>query len=233
MPATTAAGTVMVEQTVVRMVLGVALSLQEFTVDKQTLFKRALAAAAGVGAESVRITNISSRSPTRRRLLAGGISVSAQATVAGAAQGASAAQQLTAANLNAQMGQLGLPAVEVLQAPVVAVVQVAVVPGRTTRAPAATPAPSLPIRASVQLSVALGRGADGGRAGGRRRHAALWVAIACAAAAAVVFIVVCVVVFLRVAAARRRAASAGTGCYYYHNVACAHCEYVRAVHAQM
>jgi hypothetical protein len=225
------------------MVLGLNMDLADFTQEKQGAFLRGFADAVGVPRDRARITDISSRDTTQRRLLAAGIRVSAEAVVAGEEQGASAVTQLTPDLLNAKMGQYGLSGIEVLQGAAVATVRVARGAVSTTPPPTTTPTPAPFTGGSlVHLSIAAGPFAEGDSVSWGRKHAPLLAAIICAIASAVLFGIVCVVVFARgpdmPSQTPRPSESAQQAQHMifdhsYQNVPCLHCHNLRSMHAAL
>ena len=81
----------------------------------------------------------------------GGIGISTEVVVEDKSQGVLVSSQMTAENINTQMSKSGLPEVEILQTPEVAVVQLVVVASSvTTSASKFTPVPSSAL-ASTEL----------------------------------------------------------------------------------
>jgi len=191
------------------------MDFADFTENQQGSFMRGFADAVGVPRDRVRITDISSRDTTQRRLLAGGIRVSTEVVVAGEAQGASAVAQLTRELLNAKMSKYWLSGVEVLQSAAVATVRV-VAGAAPTTIPYTTLAYTTTLTpaqaaggALLHLSVAASPLAGKHSVGWWRKHAALLAAILCALASAVLFGIVSVIVFVRSADMRSRSPIVG------------------------
>jgi len=135
----TAAGEVVVEEIVVKMVVGLPMSKNDFTHDKQEAFTQGLANTGGVLKQNVRISSVHSVFRRRRRLLPGSIRVSIEVVVEDTVHGETVSSRMTSNNLNTQMSQMGLPELEVLEIAMVAV-QVVVAPASlTTPAPLAFP----------------------------------------------------------------------------------------------
>jgi len=148
--AMTAAGKVIVRETVVKMDVGLSISKDDFTKDKQEDFKQEFANIAGRPKKEVRIKSIESVFLRRRRLLAESIRVSVEVVVQNVSQGLSVSSLMTPENLNTGMSRVGLPALEVLQSARVEE-QVVVAPSPTT-----TPAPLVsPITTAADTTVVL------------------------------------------------------------------------------
>ena len=144
--AMTAAGVVIVEEIVVKMEVGLSMSKDNFTNDKQEAFTQGLANTAGVLKKNVRITSVVSVFLRRRRLLTGSIKVSTEVVVQNMSHGEAVSSQMTSNNLNIQMSQMGLPELEVLQS-----ARVVVAPSSMT-----TPAPiASAITTAVDTTVVL------------------------------------------------------------------------------
>ena len=219
------------------------MNLADFTENNQESFMRGFADAVGVPRDRVRITYISSRDTTLRRLLVGGIRVATEAVVADEGQGASAVAQLTPELLNAQMSKYGLSGVEVLQIATVATVRVAAGAAPNTLAYAATPTPA-PATGGVvvQLSVVSSPPVGKHSVGWWRKHAALLAAIVCAVASAVLFGIVSVIVCVQPTHTRSQSPIVNEHAehaahrhldYSYQNVPCLHCHNMHSMHAAL
>jgi len=91
------------------------MSVDDFTLDKQTNFKQALANAASVALSKVKIAKIASVSARRsRRLLAKSIRIDVQIAVQDDSAAQAAAGNLTPANIISQLSKAGIPGATVL-----------------------------------------------------------------------------------------------------------------------
>jgi len=130
--------------------VGLSISKDDFTKDKQEDFKQEFANIAGRPKKEVRIKSIESVFLRRRRLLAESIRVSVEVVVQNMSQGLAVSRLMTSENLNTGMSRVGLPALEVLQSARVEE-QVVVAPSPTT-----TPAPLVsPITTAADTTVVL------------------------------------------------------------------------------
>ena len=96
------------------MVFAMAMSLGDFTADKQNLFEEALAAAARVTTADVSIDKVEEIARRRRRLLSASTRVEVSITVADAGAAETLKTNLTVDVINAELQKVGLPAVEIL-----------------------------------------------------------------------------------------------------------------------
>ena len=103
-------------EAVVRLVVGFAISKEEFDETKQLSFRQGMADIAGVSISMVRIANIVSISQ-RRKLLAGSIEVQVEIAVPDSSRASGIANSLTETALNDNFSALGLPEVQVLEQP--------------------------------------------------------------------------------------------------------------------
>ena len=136
---------------VCKMVVGLSMSAEDFTADRQESFRQGIAVTAGVIKANVKITSIDPMFRRLRHLLSGSISISTEVVVEDASQGVLVSSQMTAENINAQMRKVGLPEVEMLQTPEVAVVQVVVASSVTTSSSESTPVPSSALVDSTEM----------------------------------------------------------------------------------
>jgi len=104
---------------VVKMVVGLKMSILEFDSTKQLIFRQSTANAAAVAVGKVRITNVKVQTTGRRHLLADGIRIDVEIAVKDANAAASVLNQLSVENINIQLSKSGLPEAEVLSASVV------------------------------------------------------------------------------------------------------------------
>ena len=111
--------------TVVKLVIDIPLTMAEFTEDKQTSFRNAIAATAGVANEFVEITDIKSII-RRRRMLSASISVATQITVQNEATANTVSDTMTQSNINKQMVSTGMSNVTVSVGATVETVTVAI-----------------------------------------------------------------------------------------------------------
>ena len=100
---------------VVAIVLGLPMSVDDFTLDKQLSFRQAIAGAAGVGMSKVRIASIRAAG-RRRQLLAESIEVEVEVAAADSNAASAVANNLTPDKINAKLQAAGLPQAEILRA---------------------------------------------------------------------------------------------------------------------
>jgi len=103
----------------VKMAIGLRISIAEFDNAKQLTFRQGIANAAFVAVGKVTITSIKTQTTGRRHLLADGIRIDVEVAAKDANAAASVAQKLSVENINAQLSKAGLPEAEVLSDPVV------------------------------------------------------------------------------------------------------------------
>lgn len=103
---------------IVELVLGLPMSVDEFTADKQISFRQAIATAAGVVLAKVRIGKIIAVPARRssRQLLAESISVQVEVAAKDSSAANAVASNLTPDKINAKLQEAGLPQAEILQA---------------------------------------------------------------------------------------------------------------------
>jgi len=106
----------------VKMVVGLKISIVEFDNAKQLTFRQGIADVAAVAVGKVRIANIEAQTPSRRRLLIDSIKIDVEVAAKDTNAAASVANKLTVENINLQLGKAGLPEAEVLSIPVVSAV---------------------------------------------------------------------------------------------------------------
>jgi len=105
------------------MTLSLPMSKADFTSDKQALFKKSIAAAAGAGVSEADVTiNKIETIPIGRRLLAESIRVGTTIKASNLAAAETIAQDLTADKLNAELSKNSLPRATVLEVPKVSAV---------------------------------------------------------------------------------------------------------------
>jgi len=105
---------------IVKMVVGLQISKDEFDDTKKLAFRQGIADAASVGVGKVKIANIEEVTTSRRHLLADdSIKIDVEVAAKDANAAASVASQLTVENINAQLSKANLPEAEVLSAAVV------------------------------------------------------------------------------------------------------------------
>jgi len=100
---------------VVAIVLGLPMSVDDFTDDKKLSFRKAIADAAGVGLSKVRIASIRAAG-RRRQLLAESIEVEVEVAAADGNAANAVANNLTPDKINAKLQEAGLPQVAILRA---------------------------------------------------------------------------------------------------------------------
>ena len=137
--------------TVVKLVIDILLTMAEFTEDKQTSFRNAIAATAGVANEFVEITDIKSII-RRRRMLSASISVATQITMQNGVIANTVSDTMTQSNINKQMVSNGISNVTVSVSPTVETVTVAIAVDGADSA-VARPAPNRNTAALVALGV--------------------------------------------------------------------------------
>ena len=103
---------------IVELVLGLPMTVDEFTADKQISFRKAIADAAGVALAKVRIAKIEAVPARRssRQLLAESISVQVEVAAQDSSAANALASNLTPDKINAKLQEAGLPQAEILQA---------------------------------------------------------------------------------------------------------------------
>jgi len=137
--------------TVVKLVIDIPLTMAEFTEDKQTSFRNAIAATADVANEFVEITDIKSII-RRRRMLSASISVATQITMQNGVIANTVSDTMTQSNINKQMVSNGISNVTVSVSPTVETVTVAIAVDGADSA-VARPAPNRNTAALVALGV--------------------------------------------------------------------------------
>ncbi len=102
---------------VVKMSMTLPMTLAQFNATTQLIFRRQMAAVAGLSAETGWTqVNITVQSVRRRRLLEGGIAVAVAITMPDAAAAAAAATALNTDRVNAALAAIGLPAAQITSA---------------------------------------------------------------------------------------------------------------------
>ena len=104
---------------IVKMVVGLKISVDEFDNAKQLNFRQGIADAAAVALGKVWITNIQVQTPSGRRLLVDSIKIDVEVAAKDTNAAASVVKMLTVENINFQLSKAGLPEAEVLSVPVV------------------------------------------------------------------------------------------------------------------
>lgn len=102
---------------IIQIVLGLPMSVDDFTPDKQTSFSQAIANAANVALSKVKIVNIEAVSARRRRwLLAESIRISVEVAAQDDRTAQAVSSNLAPDMINDQLQQAGLPQAEILEA---------------------------------------------------------------------------------------------------------------------
>ena len=106
---------------IVKLVLSLPMTIEEFSIDKQAKFRQAIAGAAGVNLSKVRIVSITPTSDRRqRRLLDSGINVDVEVAADSTSAARTVVGQLNADNINQNLKAAGLPEAEIVVAPYLA-----------------------------------------------------------------------------------------------------------------
>jgi len=103
----------------IAMSVSMPLAIQDFKEEQATKFRTGLANVAGVDVSAVYITNVEPITTGRRSLMAESIKISTEITFSDLDSATSMSNDMTADKLNAQFEEVGLPAVQILESPVV------------------------------------------------------------------------------------------------------------------
>jgi len=102
---------------VVKMAVSLPMTINEFTLDKQTKFMASIAAAAGVSSDDVAIDDITSIPTSSRRLLEASIRVDTSVKAKDKSSADALGAKLTTNSINSELAKLGLPPATMLVAP--------------------------------------------------------------------------------------------------------------------